>query len=460
MPGKLLIVDSIATNRIVLKVRLSTAFYEVYQASNALEARKVMADTMPDLVLLNGQLSDCDPLKFCSGLRSNPSTAHLPIVILSAKADRAHRVEALKAGANDVMARPLDDLVLLARLRSLLRSHETAEEYKLRERTNQALGFAEATAPFQKPAKVLLATPDSQTGVRWKAHLRAMMPYQIAAQPLGDTLRAMAQEPVPDVFVIAVDEARPEIALRLLAEIRARATTRHSGILVILPTENRSLLVDALDLGAHDVMTGGFDPEEMSLRISSLVQQKRLSDRLRDNLQNGLQAAVTDPLTGLFNRRYALPYLNRISEQAVHLKRNFVVLLADLDHFKSVNDDYGHAAGDAVLAETARRLRENLRSVDLVARIGGEEFLIALPDVSREDADLFAERLCALIRDTPMKISNLNKSIPVTMSIGATIGGGNYVKKSVETLLQEADQALYDAKIHGRDQVLFNQIHA
>lgn len=460
MPGKLLIIDSIATNRIVLKVRLSTAFYEVFQASSAVEAKKVISQTMPDLILLNGQLSDCDPLQFCSELRNNSTTAHLPIVMLSSKADRVHRVEALKAGANDVMVRPLDDLVLLARLRSLLRSNETAEEFKLRERTNQALGFAEVTAPFLKSAKVLLATPDAQTGVRWKAQLRAIMPYQVSAQPLGETLRAMAQEPAPDVFVIAVDENRPEIALRLLAEIRARAATRYAGILVILPNDDRNLLIDALDLGAHDVMTGSFDAEEMSLRVSTLVQQKRLSDRLRDNLQNGLQAAVTDPLTGLFNRRYALPHLNRISEQAVHMKRNFVVLLADLDHFKRVNDDYGHAAGDAVLAETARRLRDNLRSVDLVARIGGEEFLIALPDVSREDANMFAARLCALIRDTPMKISNLNKSIPITMSIGATIGGGNYVEKSVETLLQEADQALYDAKIHGRDQVLFNQIHA
>lgn len=460
MPGKLLIVDSIATNRIVLKVRLSTAFYEVLQAASAKEARELLNQAKPDLVLLNGELHDCDPLQFCAELRSHAATSHLPIVMLSSDDSRAHRVQALKAGANDVLVRPIDDMVLLARLRSLMRTHETAAESKMREHTTQVMGLAEGSKAFQAQARVLLATPDSGTAVQWKAHLRSMMPFKLATQVLCDTLRSVLQVPTPDVFVIAIDDAQPENALRLIAEIRARAQTRHCGILVVVPHNQKRLLADALDLGAQDVMTGSFDAEEMTLRISKLVQQKRLSDRLRDNVQNGLQAAVTDPLTGLFNRRYALPHLDKIAKQAVHMKNNFAVLLADLDNFKSVNDQYGHAAGDAVLAETAKRLRENLRAVDLVARIGGEEFLIALPDVSLEDANKFADQLCGMIRKTPITVNGQVHPIAITMSIGATMGGGVCATKSIDTLLHEADKALYGAKIHGRDQVQFNSIHA
>ncbi len=455
MPGKLLIVDSIATNRIVLKVRLSAAFYEVFQASDAHEAKALLEQSRPDLVLINGHLTDCDSLEFCAQIRKLVGFAHVPIVLLVAKPDRAYRIKALKAGVTDVLVRPLDDLVLLARLRSLIRTHASAEEHKLRESTNQVLGLAEQVEPFQSQARILLAAPDAQTSVRWKAHLRPMVPFHLATQLLGEAMGAVRQMEVPDVFVIAVNENNPDLALRLLAEIRAGKSTRHSGILVVLAEEHRRLLADALDLGANDVMTEGFDPEEMALRLSTLVQQKRLADRLRDNVQTGLQAAVTDPLTGLFNRRYALPHLERISKQAVHLKRHFAVFLVDLDHFKAVNDQYGHAAGDAVLAETARRMRENLRPVDLVARIGGEEFLVALPDISAEDAQAFASRLCRLMRERPVSLKGDESSIPVTMSIGATLGGACRTDLTVDRLISEADRALYDAKLHGRDQVRF-----
>jgi two-component system cell cycle response regulator len=129
-------------------------------------------------------------------------------------------------------------------------------------------------------------------------------------------------------------------------------------------------------------------------------------------------------------------------------------MLADLDHFKKVNDHYGHACGDAILKETAKRLRDNLRAVDLLARIGGEEFLIVLPDVTQQHADETAARLCELMRATPFACQY--KNVSVTMSIGVTLGGKGTPNKSVETLLEEADSALYGAKRHGRDQVLFS----
>lgn len=452
MPGKLLIVDSIATNRIVLKVRLTNACYDVLQAVSAEDVWSQLNLETPDLILINGHLEDSDATTLCKELRSNRKTAHLPIVLICSVDDRRDRLSALRAGANDVLVRPLDDLVLLARLRSLLRTHETAEESKLRERTTQALGFAEAPSGFAAQTSVHLATPDSATAEKWVSVLRPMVPFHLVAKIHGETLRDIASTTPPDVFVIALDRHKPEIGLRLVAEIRARASTRYSGILVVLDDERRRTLVDAMDLGAHDVMAHGFDPDEMALRVSTLVSQKKLGDRLRSSVDIGLQAAITDPLTGLFNRRYAMPHLERLRDQALKKKRRFALMVVDLDHFKSVNDRYGHAAGDAVLTEAARRIRENLRAIDLVARIGGEEFLVVLPETDTERAIETAKRLCDRLRATPVYLAGQNLKVPITMSIGVKVVDENSNMASLEEIMKQADSALYKAKSQGRDQ--------
>ncbi len=456
MPGKILIVDSVSTNRIVLKVKLSSAFYEVVQAASAKEAIDAIRADLPDLILLSVDLPDDDGLRLCGMIKTSPETRDIPIVLLSPKSDRDIRMAALKAGADDVLGKPVDDLVMLARLRSLLRARDTADEMRLREGTARVLGFAEDMRVFANQARVLIVSRDRQALRRWSALLKPIVPFGITTEITGEALRGMSKNPVPDVFVIALDRTTPDDGLRLLAEIRARSTTRHAGILVMLSGGGqRDALVDALDLGANDVMADGFDPEELALRVSTQIQHKRMADRLRENVRDGLRAAVIDPLTGLFNRRYAIPHLARIAEHAQTHGRNFAVMVADLDHFKQINDNYGHAAGDAVLVEVARRLRDNLRASDLVARIGGEEFLIAMPDTTRQEAQAAAGRLCETIRDIPVRIAERDLQLPITVSIGLVMGKdcAGVPDRAAAALLDRADQALYGSKSHGRDQV-------
>nr|WP_290428619.1 GGDEF domain-containing protein [Defluviimonas salinarum] len=157
---------------------------------------------------------------------------------------------------------------------------------------------------------------------------------------------------------------------------------------------------------------------------------------------------MTDPLTGLNNRRYALPHLARIAERARAAGRQFAVMVLDLDRFKAINDSRGHAAGDAVLIEVAARLRGNLRAVDLLARIGGEEFLVALPDTTPEAAQATAERLRRVIGDRPVPMPDGAAAIPVTLSIGLALGPG---PASVEDLVDLADRALMGSKADGRN---------
>ena len=217
------------------------------------------------------------------------------------------------------------------------------------------------------------------------------------------------------------------------------------------------------------MVAGRCDERELALRIATLIRRKRMADDLRSTLRDGMRAAVTDPLTGLYNRRYALPHLARLADHAAQSGRRFAVMLADLDHFKGINDRFGHAAGDAVLVEVARRLRANLRAVDLIARIGGEEFLIALPDTNRTEARVAARRLCRIIGQDPFDLPGHTAPVPLTVSIGVAMGHrpvqlqdavDDPLRDTVQRLLDRADQALYGAKTCGRNQVTISNTAA
>ncbi|WP_108853300.1 diguanylate cyclase [Albidovulum aquaemixtae] len=452
MTGRILIVDDVATNRIVLKVKLATAHYETVQASDGAEALALAREMRPDLVLLDIELKDMGGIEVCERLKADPQTRDIPVVMITAFHDAARKMEALHAGAEEVFWKPLDEVVLLARLRSLLRARETAAQLGLRDSTYRALGFAEGADRFETPALVGLVAGRVDTALAWKRELQPHLSDRLITLDRHGALADMEPPDVPDVFVVEADLVRPGDGLRLMSELRSRAVTRHSAVCVMLPPEARETAAVALDLGANDLIEADADPAEMAHRIRTQIARKRQSDRLRASVADGLRLAMTDPLTGLHNRRYALPHLARIAERARESGRMFAVMVMDLDRFKSVNDTYGHAAGDAVLVEIAERLKSNLRAVDLLARIGGEEFLVALPDTSLNAAHATAERLRRVVGDAPVALPGGGGNVPVTLSIGLALGDG-VGALPVGDLIGLADRALLGSKSEGRNQV-------
>ncbi len=458
MPGKLLIIDSIATNRIILKVRLSDAFYDVSQAATLNDAQAQISQSSPDLIFVSDQFSERDIKRFTANVRKEMKTSQIPVVLLASETNRDQRLASLRCGFNEVMVAPMQDPTFLARLRSLLRGFDLPDESKMD--TSVSHGFADRSQPYKVRPKLLLTTNDTATSLRWRGALKPLLPFALHSTPLENAMQEMSKTPIPDVFVIAVDHNQPETAMRLVAEIRAQKKTRRTGILAIMQVDEPRIVVDMLDLGAHDVITEGFDPEEIALRVSTLVQQKRLSDRLRKNMQVSVQASVTDPLTGLFNRRYAIPHLGNIHQNVSRKTAPLAVMIADLDHFKRVNDEHGHAIGDAVLCEAARRLRDVLPSTALLARIGGEEFLVALPETPEPAANEMATRMCEAIQSTEIIVKSSNIRVPMTLSVGVTMAEKPDLINTVEQLMDDADQALYAAKQNGRNRVCFHHPQA
>ncbi len=455
MAGRILVVDDVATNRIVMKVKLAAACYTVDQAESGSEALRAARSTKPDLILLDVLMPDMSGLDVCRALKADPDTADIPVVLITALSDRTAKMEGLEAGADDFLTKPVEEVTLLARVRSLLRASDSVRELRARDDTVAAFGFAEAAMGFEgkpPPGRIALVAPGRRGAVLWKAAIddRVGGTVRIIPRETALTEATAGGAPVADVFVISVDLAQRNEGLRLLSDLRSRPGTRHSATIMILPEDDSERAAIALDLGANDVLHDPFDARELAIRISAQLDRKRASDRMRAGVQAGLEAAVIDPLTGLYNRRFAL---HRMEQMMATSKAGPSVMMIDLDYFKVINDTYGHAAGDKVLQQVSQRLRAQLRGNDLLARIGGEEFLVALPDTDREGAIECAERLRAAVGDALFELGADVLPVKVTASVGLALPGDQTRPVTSEMLIQQADSALYGAKAHGRDQV-------
>jgi two-component system cell cycle response regulator len=453
--GKILIVDAIATNRIVLKVKLVTAYYEVMQATTMAEAVQMACTQAPDLIISALSLPDGDAATLRRLLRNEGAAKFIPVMAVGAQVTLEERVATLKAGVRDILSRPLDETMLLGRVRSLIRVHSETAEWQMRDDTSAALGLAEPSEQFTEQAHCMLVSNDKPVLQTYAAHMRPVLRMKLSLSSAGALTAALRGQKLPDVFVFILPEGTAEAmdALRMLSALRANASMRHIGIVVLQTACDSALAATALDMGADDLMANGFDATELSLRLSAVVRRTRMAEQMRSTVRSGLQAAVFDPLTGLHNRRYAMPHLARIASHAVNTGRGFAVLLGDLDHFKQVNDRFGHAAGDAVLSEVADRLRASVRNTDMVARIGGEEFLVVMPGTPQFQAQRAALRICQVISGTPFEVPDCTQPLSITISIGMSINESGLEDMTPDSMLQNADKALYAAKGRGRNQV-------
>lgn len=454
MGGRVLIADGSVAARILLKATLSAARYRVVLADSAAAVLAALRGTPPDLVILGPDLGGGGAPALCRRLVEHCEYGPPPLLVLAERQDRAARIAALRAGADDVLSRPVAEPALLARLRALRRMREARDELRHRRLAAQSFGFAEGTAGFAGPGIVALVGASRAEGLGWKARMgRAAGGHRLLLMRPEQALALPAEGATPDLFVLSASVADPAEGPSLVSELRSRASTRHAGILVVNGAEggNGAATIRALDLGADALMEEGFDPDELALRIARQIERKRDADRLRRAVDTGLRLAATDPLTGAYNRRYADHHLARIAARAEETGRGFAAMMLDLDHFKAVNDRHGHAGGDAVLCEVARRLRDNLRAPDLVARIGGEEFLVVIPECGPAEARAAGERLLGLLRSQPVALPS-GRAQPITASLGLALGGPG--GQQVEELLAAADRALYAAKAAGRDRLM------
>jgi two-component system, cell cycle response regulator len=458
MDGRILIIDDVATNRIVLKVKLGAARYFPLMAAGGLEGLRLARSERPDLILLDLMLPDISGIEVLQRLREDPATRDIPVIVISSSDLLQDRLAALDAGADDVFIKPFDNDLLMARLRNLLRSRQDLAD--LTEGHDSIMfGMAETGMEFRHPAVMALVTDRPDMALKLRHDLAPLMRDSIVLTGPDNVLaESEPGRPAADVFVIDTESLQSDRALRLLSDLRSRTPTRHAGICLLTNSSPRAEVLMGYDLGANAILSCDMATAEIALRLRSVLRGKRRADLRREQVQDGLRLAVIDPLTGLFNRRYASARLAAMADQAFQNGTGLAVMVVDIDRFKSVNDRFGHAVGDSVLVEVSERLTANLRADDLLARIGGEEFLIALPLTSLDEAQAIAGRLCGQMEQRPVRPDGA-EAMTVTVSIGLAVADDFRSQPQlsnttlVDALIDRADQALLASKNGGRNQV-------
>jgi two-component system cell cycle response regulator len=449
MSARVLVVDDVEANVKLLEAKLSSEYFDVLSAYSGRAALAIAREEVPDVILLDVMMPRMDGFEVCRQLKADPRTADVPVVMVTALSDVANRLRGLEVGADDFLTKPVNDIALFARVRSLARLKRMMEEMRLREGIcGRFAGRDIATAQDGGPARILLIEEEPFAAARIVETLRS------TAQLLICPSCAEAQRLLDDDtdLIIASLSTPGGDPLLLVTQCRANEAFRQLPILLIGDDCDLPRLAKGLELGANDYLIRPPDRNELLARTSTQIRRKRLQDRLQQNYEDSLSLLLIDELTGLRNDRYLLDYLDGLIERVNEGGVRAALLLFDIDHFKQVNDTHGHAAGDDVLRELATRTINSVRSVDLAARLHGEEFVVVMPETDLASAIAVAERLRLAVAEQPFAIKASREQVAVTISVGvaATIEGGDHR----DALLKRADDALYGAKKAGRNRVI------
>ncbi len=430
---------------------MEAEYYEVDLANDGQEAVDKARANPPDLILLDVMMPRMNGLEACRVMKADPRLRHVPVVMVTALDQREDRVAGLEAGADDFLTKPVDEVALFARVRSQLRLKSVMDELRQRQASGRALGAIETSEEAERvesDAKILVVDDPGRPGERLTRRLQAEHRPRLETDP-----RTAAHAALGAWDLIIINLAADTFdGLRLVARLLSDESTRSIPILAIVDASDREKMVRALEMGVNDLLTRPVDRGEMSARVRTLVRRKRFADFLRATLDNSLELAVTDQLTGLHNRRFMTSQLRELGEAAAARDELLAVVIADIDHFKRVNDTHGHDAGDRVLKEFARRLAANVRAVDIACRYGGEEFVVIMPGASLDEAKSVAERVRAAVRAEPFKLGAAADSATLDVTVSAGVAAFD-AAEDLDTLIKRADGALYDAKTGGRDRV-------
>ena len=449
MTARILIVDDVPANTRLLEAKLSAEYYQVASARDGFEALRLAREWQPDLILLDVMMPGMDGFECCRILKEEQATLHIPVVMVTALGESAERLRGLESGADDFLTKPVEYDTLMARVRSLVRLKRLLDEWRARGETARALGLTahRPSIPNVAGARALVIDEWDLNG---EIILRALAREGILSDPVhtgADVIR-LADQHSYDLIVISLSLA-DEDALKLVSALRAADSTHETPLLLVAEASERDRVLRGFELGASDWLTMPIDENELRARARNQVRRKFYQDRFRTDLGTALELALTDPLTSLYNQRYLRRHLSGLMQSGQG--RPISLLMIDVDHFKVVNDQFGHANGDIALRLIADTLRNNIRAFDSLARYGGEEFVVVMPGSSPDDAMAAAERLRQAVEVSAFQPGSEGIRHRLTVSVGVSTTSDEIL--TPEQLLHTADLALYEAKRRGRNRI-------
>ena len=450
MTAKVMIVDDLLPNIKLLKAKLEREFYRVITANNGVTALERLETERPDIILLDVMMPEMDGLETCRRIKADPRLSDIPVVMVTALSDKSDRIAGLNAGADDFLTKPINDVAMFARIRSLVRFKTMTDALKLRAQTGQE--FGSSAISMDKINDIsdsnILLIEDNETQL---GQINAVL-EKLGANPFAFSNPAAAVQSLDErnYDLIIIDSCITDgNSLPLCANLKSQEVTGNVPLILLIEEEDGDLLARGYDIGINDYLLTPLDSNEIKARCGIQLKRKRYQNALMDDQHKNLALSQIDGLTALYNRRYFDSYFAHNLREAVQQRKPLSLVILDIDHFKHINDTYGHLAGDAILKEVAQRI--DVRAADLVARYGGEEFAIVMPNTVVSDAAKAAERIRVMVENRPFDIPGGKQRVSLTISAGVACA---YEGDGTEELIERADTALYHVKHTSRNRVV------
>ena len=454
-PGqsKILVVDDDPMNVKLISAILSKDDYAIVTAYGGEEALRITRAENPDLILLDVMMPVMDGYQVTREVKGDPATAGIPIIMVTALNGTEDKVRGLESGADEFLTKPVNRAELLARVKSMLRLKQYRDQLMLRTRSERAFAHPAAPAPVLKAVshqqKVLLVE-DNAKDQRLLSGQLAEQPYDVVVATDGEA--ALQHALAGGIDLLLLDIFLPGIdGFDVCQQLKASAETRDIQVVLITCLNDLDGKIKGMELGADDYLIKPVDGRELTARIKALLAKKSYLDQLHAHYEQALSSAISDGLTGLYNHAYFKKFLGLELKRSLRQNYPTSLLMLDLDNFKSLNDRFGHPAGDRVLQDMARIIKDGIREVDLAARYGGEEFAVVLPYADTDGAMIVAQRILETVRAYRPEGDLAGQVEGITISIGlATCPADD---DQADNLIKTADRLLYKAKASGKNRI-------
>jgi diguanylate cyclase (GGDEF)-like protein/PAS domain S-box-containing protein len=445
MAGNILIVDDAPENLRLLSRILANNDYVVFAAENGAQALRQAEEIPPEIILLDINLPGMDGYEICARLKASEKTRDIPIIFVSALDATEDKVRAFHVGGVDFVTKPFQMEEVLARvethlsLRRLQRSLQevnrelaarlddlSRSQEQLRDRESKLRAFVDALPNlsfiYDQDGRYLEVMANETSLLRAR-------PEELLGRRIRDVMPPEVSRVMEDAIHRAIETGKTQVIEYKIPTLTGEEHWFESRIALMEKTDDQHSKV---------ILTAA----EISQRVALYEEVQRL--------------AMQDSLTNSFNRRYFFSLAEQEFQRAVRYRRPLSLVMLDIDHFKKFNDTYGHPAGDRVLCDLVDICRKRLRSIDILGRYGGEEFILLLPETPLRGALKMAVRLRQELMK--IKVSNSEAALSVTVSLGvACYEPGSNEAASFDDLVRLADESLYDAKAAGRNCVRSRQ---
>jgi two-component system cell cycle response regulator len=451
--ARILIVDDDPRNVKLLSAKLAKSQYEILQAYGGMEALEKAIKTSPDLILLDIMMADLNGYEVTKWLRNESKTAHIPVILITGMDSSKDKIQGFESGAEDFLSKPVNTFELLARVKSMLQLRHYQEQLLMLGRSEKKFAFSENQKGVIEPEKnlprVLLVKDDEKDTKLIKSYLHSQ-PYHVMLA--GNGKEALDLAITEKIDLILLDIMMPGVdGFKTCKRLKEMDETRNIQIILITNLSELEDKIHGFESGADDFLFKPINSWELLARIKVLLKKKSYLDKINRHYEAALSSAITDRLTGLYNRAYLNRILDLEVKRSLRHGYQIALIMIELDDFKIYNDSQENLAGDTILRELAKRIRKNIREIDLATRYGGEKFVIVLPYTDREGALGVAERILEMFRSQTFDqdFDSLPKNITASISIALCPTDA----RTKESLIHKADTALYRAKKQGKNQI-------